>query len=127
MLLLVYLPRRELRRDLLVLVEVALEPARREALHDPDGLGARVAQSVGHPPWLEDGGAGRGDHDLAADVARQLALEHEVALVLAGVRGYHHPRGETPLLDRERTAGVLRPDLVDYVQDGEVGALVRAD
>lgn len=74
-LLLVDLPRGELRRDLLVLVELALETARRQDLHDPDGLSARVAQGVGYIARLEDVRAGRGDHDLAAYVARQLALQ----------------------------------------------------
>ena len=46
------LSRRKLRRDLLVLVEEALEPAWREKLHSPHGFGARVAQGVGHPSRL---------------------------------------------------------------------------
>src|SRR5215204_7215253 len=86
MLALTYLSRCKFRRDLLVLVEEALEPARRENLCNPDGLSARVAQGMGHPPRLEHVGAYRGHHDLAADVARQLALQHHVALVLAGDR-----------------------------------------
>src|ERR687890_1990243 len=124
MLVLTYLSRRELRRDFLVLVEEALEPARRENLHNPDGLSARVAQGVGHPPRLEHVRAHRGDHDLAADVARQLALQHHVALVLAGVgvRGYHLAGRKAPLEDRKSAAGALRRDLVYYVQDGKVGA-----
>src|ERR671910_770429 len=76
MLLLTHLSRRKLRRDLLVLVKEALEPAWRENLHNPGAFSARVAQGVGYPPWLEYVGANRGDHDLAADVARQLALQH---------------------------------------------------
>src|SRR5215218_6812405 len=98
MLVLTYLSRRKLRRDLLVLVKEALKPTRRENLHNPDGLSARIAQGVGHPPRLEHVGAPRGHHDLAADVARQLALQHHVALVLAGVgvRGVSSGREEGP-------------------------------
>src|SRR5215213_9912940 len=115
-LVLTNLSRRKLRRDLLVL-------ARRENLHNPHVLGARVAQGVGHPPRLEHIGAHRGDHDLAADVARQLALQHQVALVLAGVGvgGYHLAGRKAPLEDRKRAAGALRRDLMYYVQDGKVG------
>src|SRR5215217_6618411 len=129
MLVLTYLSRRELRRDLLVLIEEGLEPARRENLHNPDGLSARVAQGMGHPPRLEHVGAYRRDHDLAADVARQLALQHRVALVLAGVgvRGYHLAGRKAPLEDRKSAAGALRRDLVYYVQDGKVGAFIRTD
>ena len=52
MLVLTYLSRRKLRRDLLVLIKEGLEPARRENLHNPDALGARVAQGVGTPRGL---------------------------------------------------------------------------
>src|SRR5215203_6116333 len=95
MLVLTYLSRRKLRRDLLVLVKEGLEPTRRENFHNPHALGDRVAQGVGHPPRLEHVGADRGDHDLAADVARQLSLQHHVTLVLpaVGMRRYHHARG----------------------------------
>ena len=129
MLLLVDLSRDEFRGDLLVLVEVALETVGRQDLHDPDRLGARVAQGVGHISRLEDVGAHRGDHNLATDIARQLAREHEVAPVLTGVRvwGYQHPLGEALLLDGERTAGAIGRDLMDHVQHGEVCALARAD
>src|SRR5215212_1353307 len=111
-LVLTYLSRRKLRRNLLVLVEEALEPARRENLHNPGGLSARVAQGVGHPPRLVHVGADRGDHDLAADVQRQLALQHYVALVLAGVgvRGYHLAGRKAPFEDRKSAAGALRRD-----------------
>src|SRR3712207_6965393 len=56
-----------------------------------------------------------------AHLARQLAFQHDVALVLASVsvRRDHHPRGEAPLLDRERSAGAIRRDLVDDVQRSE--------
>ena len=53
MLVLTYLSRLKLRRDLLVLVKEAFEPARRENLHNPHALDARVAQGVGYPPRLE--------------------------------------------------------------------------
>jgi hypothetical protein len=46
---------------------------------------ARVAEGVVDPPRLEDERAGRGEHDLPSHVEGQLALQHEVALVLAGV------------------------------------------
>ena len=129
MLVLTYLSRRELRRDLLVLIEEGLEPARRENLHNPDGLSARVAQGMGHLPRLEHVGAYRRDYDLAADVARQLALQHHVALVLAGVGvgGYHLAGRKALLEDRKSAAGALRRDLVYYVQDGKVSALIRTD
>src|SRR5215207_3375972 len=129
MLVLTHLSRCKFRRDLLVLVEEALEPARRENLYNPDGLSARVAQGMGHPPRLEHVGAYRGHHDLAADVARQLALQHHVALVLAGVgvRGYHLAGRKAPLEDRKSAAGALRRDLVYYVQDGKVSAFLRTD
>src|SRR5829696_9545957 len=129
MLVLTYLSRRKLRHYLLVLVEEGLEPARRENLHNPHALGARIAQGVGHPPRLEHIGASRGDHDLAADVARQLALQHHVALVLAGVgvRGYHLAGRKAPLEDGKSAAGALRRDLVYYVQDGKVSAFLRTD
>src|SRR5215218_1486104 len=129
MLVLTHLSRRMLRRDLLVLIKEGLEPARRENLHNPEALGARVAQGVGHPPRLVHVGAYRGDHDLAADVARQLALQHHVALVLAGVgvRGYHLAGRKAPLEDRKSAAGALCRDLVYYVQDGKVGAFPRTD
>src|SRR5215203_1037501 len=125
MLVLTHLSRRKLRRDLLVLIEEGLEPARRENLHNPEALGARVAQGVGHPPRLVHVGAYRRDHDLAADVARQLALQHHVALVLAGVgvRGYHLAGRKAPLEDRKSAAGALRRDLVYYVQDGKAGTV----
>src|SRR5919112_2913709 len=103
------------RYNLFVLVEVALKAARREDLQDPNWLGNGVAQGVGHFPRLEDVRADRGDRDLATDVARQLALQDKVALVLTavGVRGYHLTGRKAPLFDRERTAEVLRSDLVD--------------
>src|SRR5215218_10122319 len=125
MLVLTYLSRRELRRDLLVLIEEGLEPGRRENLHNPDGLSARVAQGMGHPPRLEHVGAYWGDHELAADVARQLALQHHVALVLAGVgvRGYHLAGRKAPLADRKSAAGALRRDRMYYVQDGKAGTV----
>ena len=63
------------RRDLFVLVEVALERvARSEDLHYPHGIGAAVVEGVRYTPRLDDVGAGRGNHDLASDVARQFAL-----------------------------------------------------
>src|ERR687890_324260 len=129
MLVLTYLSRCKFRRDLLVLIEEGLEPARRENLHNPDGLSARVAQGMGHPPRLEHVGAYRRDHDLAADVARQLALQHHVALVLAGVgvRGYHLAGRKTPLEDRKSATRALRRDLVYYVQDGKVGSFLWTD
>src|SRR5918998_5217007 len=71
----------------------------------------------------------RGDQDLAAHVARELALQHEGALVLAGggVWRYQAAGMESPLLDRERTAGELRRYLVDHVQGGKRHAFVRID
>src|SRR5215217_5329139 len=121
------LPRGERGGDLLVLVEVGLEATRCEDLHHPNGLGTRVTQGVGEAPGLEDVGARWRDYDLASHVARQLAAQHEVALVLVGVGvgGDHHAWGEAPLLYRERTTRVLGGDLVDYVQDGKVGARAR--
>src|SRR5215208_7761564 len=71
--------------DPLVLVVVVLELTGGMYLQVPIRLRARVAEGVVDPPRLEDERAGRGDHDLASYVEGQLALQHEGALVLAGV------------------------------------------
>ena len=60
--------------DLLLLVAVVLALTSRINLQVPERLGACVAQGVVDPSWLDDEQADRGDHDLAADVQRQLAL-----------------------------------------------------
>src|ERR687889_897916 len=129
MLLLIDLPRGELRRDLLVGVVPALEAARCVQLDDPDGLGARVAQRVVDASGLDHVGADRSDYDLAAHIARQLALQYVTALVLpaVGVRGYHHAGRKPPLHDGGRTAEAPRWYLVGHVQDGKAGALLRTD
>ena len=129
MLILIDLPRRKLRRYLLILVVPALEAAWCMNLDNPHGLGARVAQGVVHPSWLDHIGADRGDHDLAAHIACQLALQNIVALMLPAMsmRRDHHAGRKAPLHDRKRAAEALRWNLVSYVQDGKVGALVRSD
>src|SRR5918997_2009757 len=128
MLVLIDLSRRKLRGNLLILVVPTLEAAWCMNLDDPDGLGAHVAQGVVHPSGLDHVGADRGDHDLAADVACQFSLQYIVAFMLAavGMRRYHHSGRKAPLYDRNRTAEALRWNLVSYVQDGKVGALVRS-
>src|SRR5215212_2870526 len=115
--------------DPLILVVVALELARGMYFQVPIRLCACVAEGVVDPPRLEDERAGRGDHDLAADVERQLALQHEGALVLSrvGVRRDHRARWEAYLDDRKGAAEVLRCHLVGYVQDGEVGTFSWTD
>src|SRR3712207_3249681 len=129
MCLFVYLPRGELRGDLLVRVVEALEPSWRMNIHDPHALGARVAEGVGHPSWLDHVRTSGCDAYLAAHVARQLPLQHERALVLpaVGVRGYHHAGGKAPLDDRKPAAEALSLDLVDYVQGGKGGPFARTD
>src|SRR3712207_258245 len=98
-------------------------------LQDAGDLRARVAEGVVDPPRLEDERTGRGKHQLAADVERQLALQDEGALVLAGVGvGRDHVAGAyAPLDARERAAEVLRRHLMGYAQDGQEGTLVRTD
>src|SRR5215208_321092 len=115
--------------DPLILVVVALELARGMYFQVPIRLCACVAEGVVDPPRLEDERAGRGDHDLAADVERQLALQHEGALVLSrvGVRREHRARWEAYLDDRKGAAEALRCHLVGYVQDGEVGTFSWTD
>src|SRR5215207_5226118 len=115
--------------DPLVLVVVVLELARGMYLQVPIRLRARVAEGVVDPPRLEDERAGRGDHDFPSYVECQLALQHEGALVLAGVgvRRDHLARREAHLDDRERAAEALRRHLVGYVQNGEVGTFSRTD
>src|SRR5215207_4841612 len=71
--------------DPLVLVVVVLELTRGVYLQVPIGPRARVAEGMVDTSRLDDERAGRGDHDLASDVEGQLALQNEVALVLAGV------------------------------------------
>jgi hypothetical protein len=71
--------------DLLILVVVVLELTRSMYLQVPIGPCARVAEGVVDPSGLHDQRAGRSDHDLPSDVERQLALQYEVALILAGV------------------------------------------
>src|SRR5215212_8538177 len=115
--------------DPLILVVVALELARGMYFQVPIRLCACVAEGVVDPPRLEDERAGRGDHDLAADVEGQLALQHEGALVLSrvGVRRDHRARREAYLDDRKGAAEALRCHLVGYVQDGEVGTFSWTD
>jgi hypothetical protein len=98
-------------------------------LDNPHGLGARVAQGMVHPSRLDHVGADRGDPVLAAHIARQLALRYVAALMLAavGMRRYHRAGRKASLHDGNRTAEVLRWNLVSYVQDGKMGALVRSD
>src|SRR5215203_5366957 len=69
--------------DPLVLVVVVLELTRGVYLQVPIGPRARVAEGMVDTSRLDDERAGRGDHDLASDVEGQLALQNEVALVLA--------------------------------------------
>src|SRR5215208_997695 len=128
-LLLIDLPRGELRRNLLILVVPTLEAPWCMHLDDPDGLGARIAQGVVDASGLDHVGADRGDHDLPAHIARQLALQYVAALMLpaVGVRRYHHAGRKPPLHDGSRTAEALRWNLVSYVQDRKMGALVRTD
>src|SRR5215218_5227550 len=115
--------------DLLVLIVVGLELTRGVYLQVPIRSRARVAEGVVDPPRLEDERAGRGEHDLPSYVEGQLALQHEGALVLAGVgvRRDHLARRETHLDDGKGAAQALGRYLVGYVQDGEVGAFSRAD
>src|SRR5215208_2502728 len=92
-------------------------------------LRAHVAEGVVDPSGLYDERADRGYHDLASYVEGQLALQHEGALVLAGVgvRRDHLARRETHLDDGKGAAQALGRYLVGYVQDGEVGAFSQAD
>src|SRR5215207_11183010 len=115
--------------DLLVLIVVGLELTRGVYLQVPIRSRARGAEGVVDPPRLEDERAGRGEHDLPSYVEGQLPLQHEGALVLAGVgvRRDHLARRETHLDDRKGAAEALGRHLVGYVQDGEVGAFSRAD
>src|SRR5215218_8660319 len=115
--------------DLLVLIVVGLELTRGVYLQVPIRSRARVAVGVVEPPRLADERAGRGEPDLPSYVERQLALQHEGALVLAGVgvRGDHLARREAHHDDREGAAEALRRHLVGYVQDGKVGTFSRAD
>src|SRR5215216_1782743 len=115
--------------DPLVLVVVVLELTGGVYLQMPVVPHARVAEGVVDTPRLEDERAGRGEHNLPSDVEGQLALEHEGALVLAGVgvRGDHLARREAHLDDRKGATEALRRDLVGYVQDGQVGAFSWAD
>src|SRR5687767_1466094 len=98
-------------------------------LQNPGSLCARVAEGMVNPSWLDNERAGWGDYDLAADVERQLALQHEGALVLAGVgvRRDHVAGRDARLDDRKRAAEALRRHLVCYVQNGKVGAFIRID
>src|SRR5215204_7433712 len=113
----------------LLLLVVVLELTGGVYLQVPIGLCARVAEGVVDPPRLENERAGRGEHDLPSYVKGKLALQHEGALVLAGVgvRRDHPARRETHLGDRKGAAEALGRHLVGYVQDGEVGAFSRAD
>src|SRR5215218_10061741 len=113
----------------LILVVVVLELTRGVYLQVPIGPRARVAEGVVDTSGLEDERAGRGDHDLASYVEGQLALQNEVALVLAGVGVWrdHGPWREACLGDRKRAAEILRCHFVGYVQDGEVDTIIRAD
>src|SRR5215204_7245351 len=115
--------------DPLVLVVVVLELAGGVYLQVPIGLCARVAEGVVDPPGLEDERAGLGEDDLPSYVEGQLALQHEGALILAGVgvRRDHLAWREAHLDDREGAAEALRRHLVGYVQDGKVDAFSRAD
>src|SRR5215211_2245069 len=115
--------------DLLVLVVVVLELSRGMYLQVSIGPCTRVAEGVVDTSWLEDERASRGEHDLPSDIEGQLALQDEVALVLAGVgvRRDHLARREACLDDRKRAAEILRCHFVGYVQDGEVDTFIRAD
>src|SRR5215213_540666 len=109
--------------DLLVLIVVGLELTRGVYLQVPIRSRARVAEGVVDPPRLEDERAGRGEHDLPSYVEGQLALQHEGALVLAGVgvRRGHRAGREARLDDREGAgeAGGRRGG--GCVRGGEVG------
>src|SRR3712207_1464976 len=98
-------------------------------LKKPGSLCACVAEGVVDPSWLQDERPDRSDHDLAADVKRQLALQHEVALVLTdvGARRDHLARREACLDARKRAAEALRRHLVGYIQDGKVVTFTRTD
>ena len=76
-------------------------------------------------PGLYDERADRSDHDPAAYVEGQLALQNEVALVLSGVgvRVDHLARRKTRLYAGEGAAESFGRHLVGYAQGGEVGAL----
>src|SRR5829696_5683867 len=113
----------------LVLVVVVLKLAGGVYLQVPVGLGARVAEGVVDTPRLEDERAGLGEDDLPSYVEGKLALQHEGALVLAGVgvRRDHLARREAHLYDGKGAAQALSRNLVGYVQDGQVGAFLRAD
>src|SRR5215208_4321204 len=115
--------------DPLVLVVVVLELAGGVYLQVPIGLCARVAEGVVDTSRLEDKRAGGGEEDLASYVEGQLPLQHEGALVLAGVgvRRDHLARRETHLDDRKGAAEALYRYLVGYVQDPQVGAFSRTD
>ena len=71
-------------------------------------------------PRLDDERANRSDHDPAAYVEGQLALQNEVALVLSGVgvRGDHLARRKTRLDAREDAVESFGRDLVGYTQGG---------
>src|SRR5215203_1283753 len=98
-------------------------------LQEPSDLRSRVAEGVVDPSGLYDERADRCHDDMAAYVEGQFALQHEVALVLAGVgvRGDHLARRKARLDAREGAAEALVGHLVGYAQGGEVGALVRTD
>jgi hypothetical protein len=115
--------------DLLILVVVVLELTWRMKLQHAGNLCACVAEGVVNPSWLEDERASLGDDDLATDVKGQLTLQHEGALVLAGVGVWRdHVAGRNARLDtRKRAAKALRRHLVGYAQDGKVGAFIRTD
>src|ERR687895_798487 len=87
--------------SMLVLVVPALEAAWCVYLDDPDVLGTRVAQRVIDAFGLDYVGADRSDHDLTAHIARQLALQYVVALMLptVGMRRYHNAGRKPPLHD----------------------------
>src|SRR5829696_10328947 len=111
----------------LVLLVVVLELTGGVYLQVPIGLCARVAEGVVDPPRLEDERAGLGEDDLPSYVEGKLALQHEGALVLAGVgvRRDHLARREAHLYDGKGAAQALSRNLVGYVQDGQVGAFLR--
>src|SRR5215216_2140995 len=115
--------------DLLVLVVVVLALSRGMYFQVSIGPCTRVAESVVNTSWLENERAGRGEHDLPSHVEGQLALQYEVALVLAGVavRRDHLAWREACLGDRKRAAEILRYHFVGYVQEGEVETFVRTD